>query len=62
MSDLTYVIVEGSSRTELIKNVQGYIERGYKPQGGVAIQNSGSIGLLGCYWQAMIKEIDKNLN
>jgi hypothetical protein len=49
---MQYLIVEASSAMELQEKVQYYIDRGWKPQGGLSVAAQG----IGNWWyyQAMV--------
>ena len=50
INELEYTIVRSDSSFDLSKTVNEYIQRGWKPQGGMAV-NSG----FGTFYQAMVK-------
>ena len=50
INELEYTIVRSDSSFDLSKTVNEYIRRGWKPQGGVAVDIA-----FGSFYQAMVK-------
>jgi hypothetical protein len=56
MALMEYIIVKESSSYTLIKRVEYWIGKGWKPQGGVTFAADGGFGIKETWVQAMVKE------